>query len=145
MAYYNQLLRFISSFSGGIFVMTHLLPANKERIKYNCAITIQTILMCLFYQSRGNPEFELLFQDAKRQFLEGRGIQVMCGFLSTHNNAKFLSILCDSLYYVAKKERETKKMILRQNGTHCLMQIIRSANYQNLIRGALKLFEGKDY
>ncbi len=117
----------------GILPLTHLLQSNLERIKYNCVITIHTVLLSL----KGADK-----EEAKKQFKTAGGVHVMTDLLDNHPNPKFLSILCDSLYLVAVRDKEIKKIILNERGTERVIKILSQAKYPNLIERALKLFQG---
>ena len=115
-----------------------------ERIRYNSAIIIHSILFCLS-NSHENPQIRQLFNLTKSHFLDDQvqGIKSISKYLGNEVNPKFKSILCDILYHVAKKDEKTKKKFLREGGTQNLMRLIETETYPTLIDIALKVFLGK--
>ena len=124
---------------GGIFALTLLLPSHLERIKYNSVVTIHTVLLA----HQGRERHGLLYE-AKKQFRDAKGIQVMVDLLeNAGNNVKLLAVVCDCLYYVETGDKRSKQIILSEKGTERAMKILKKAKYPNLVEKALKMLQGK--
>lgn len=130
--------------SCGIYALTLLLPSLLERIKYNCVLTIHTILTSLHERVNGrmNPDKKQLREEAKKQFRDGDGIKNMVDSLKS-NNPKLLAVACDCLYYVVLYDKRSKEIILHEKGTEQALEILQKATYPNLIERVLKLLQGK--
>jgi hypothetical protein len=132
--------------AGGIIVLTKLQQATLVRIKNNCVITIHTVLNSLFNAIKLHPDAKTMYSKAREQFMEGRGVHVMSELMKPNQNqqpaASFLTIVCGCLYYSTKGDNDAKRLLLEQNGTAHMMQVLSMATHENLIEIALKVFQG---
>lgn len=120
-------------FSGGVGALTRLVACNVDRIKFNGAITIHNVLLSLKDVEK---------EKAKNQVREACGANVMAALLEGDTRVKLLTILCDSLNILSTAHPETKRQILKFNGTASVLNILKTAKYHRLIEKAVKLLQG---
>ena len=113
--------------SGGIPALVKLLGSPIESIVFYALTTLHNLLM---------------YEDtAKVQIRKCGGIQKMVALLSTHQNAKFLALVLDSLQILAFNNSESKLIIAASGGPKELIRLIRSSNYQKLIWTCVRLMK----
>ncbi len=113
--------------SGGIPALVKLLSSSIESIVFYALTTLHNLLM---------------YEDsAKLQVRKCGGIQKMVGLLTTHQNAKFLALVLDSLQILAFNNSESKLIIAASGGPKDLIRIMRSSNYQKLIWTCVRLMK----
>ena len=113
--------------SGGIQALIRLLGSNIEAVVYYALTTLHNLLMCE--------------ESAKLQVRKCGGIQKMVGLLSTHQNAKFLALVLDSLHILAFNNSESKLIIAASNGPKEVIRLLRSSNYLKLIWTCVRLMK----
>ena len=113
--------------SGGIPALVKLLSSSIESIVFYALTTLHNLLM---------------YEDtAKLQVRKCGGIQKMVALLTTHQNAKFLALVLDSLQILAFNNSESKLIIAASGGPKDLIRIMRSSNYQKLIWTCVRLMK----
>lgn len=113
--------------SGGIAALVKLLSSSTEAIVFYALTTLHNLLM---YE-----------ESAKLQVRKCGGIQKMVALLATHQNAKFLALVLDSLQILAFNNSESKLIIAASGGPKELIRIMRSSNYQKLIWTCVRLMK----
>lgn len=117
--------------SGGVTAITGLMACNVDRIKFNGAITIHSLLLCLDEDEQDK---------VKHQVREANGVRVMVALLE-RNNVKLLTILCDCLRILAYRDQQTKNLILQGGGPTKIIEILKHTEYNNLIHKAAQLLK----
>lgn len=113
--------------SGGIPALIKLLSSPMEPVVFYALTTLHNLLM---------------YEDtAKIQIRKCGGIQKMVTLLSTHQNAKFLTLVMDSLQILAFSNSESKLIIAASGGPKEIIRLMRSSNYQKLIWTCVRLMK----
>lgn len=113
--------------SGGIPALIKLLSSPMEAVVFYAMTTLHNLLM---------------YEDsAKIQIRKCGGIQKMVTLLSTHQNAKFLTLVMDSLQILAYNNSESKLIIAASGGPKEIIRLMRSSNYQKLIWTCVRLMK----
>lgn len=113
--------------SGGIPALIKLLSSPMESVVFYAMTTLHNLLM---------------YEDsAKIQIRKCGGIQKMVALLNTHQNAKFLTLVMDSLQILAYNNSESKLIIAASGGPKEIIRLMRSSNYQKLIWTCVRLMK----
>lgn len=113
--------------SGGIPALIKLLSSPIEPVVFYAMTTIHNLLM---YE-----------ESAKMQVRKCGGIQKMVTLLNTHQNAKFLTLVMDSLQIMTFNNSESKLIIAASGGPKEIIRLMRSSNYQKLIWTSVRLMK----
>lgn len=112
---------------GGIPALIKLLSSPMESVVFYALTTLHNLLM---------------FEDtAKIQIRKCGGIQKMVALLGNHQNAKFLTLVLDSLQILAYNNSESKLIIAASGGPKEIIRLMRSSNYQKLIWTCVRLMK----